>query len=268
MTRHGVLPDLELLSTIVRDVSRELLTPRSDPAAVSRKADGSLVTAIDVAMQQALRQRLQQQWPEYALLGEEMSLPEQQSLIDDSKAGLWCLDPLDGTSNFASGLPFFSVSLALLADGGIRLGVVYDPQRDELFAASEGQGATVNGRPLCCRKATTPLRDCIAVVDFKRLPTALAVRLVSAPPYRSQRSFGSVALDWCWLAASRYQVYLHGRQRLWDYAAGSLILAEAGGSCATLDGQRVYHQPGLEPRSAVAAVDDDLFAVWLDWLRQ
>jgi myo-inositol-1(or 4)-monophosphatase len=262
------LPDLNLLGAIVRDTSRELLAPASDPADVSRKADGSLVTAVDVAMQQAIRQRLQRHWPDYALLGEEMSRPEQQNLIDNGTTGLWCLDPLDGTSNFVSGLPYFSVSLALLLDGKIRLGIVYDPQRDELFAAIRGQGATVNGRPLRCRRAPLPLRDCIAVVDFKRLPTALAVRLVSAPPYRSQRSFGSVALDWCWLAASRYQIYLHGRQRLWDYAAGSLILAEAGGWSATLDGQQVYDQAGLEPRSAVAAVDEDLFAAWLDWLRQ
>jgi myo-inositol-1(or 4)-monophosphatase len=160
------------------------------------------------------------------------------------------------------------VSLAFLAEGEVRLGIVYDPQRDELFAAAKGQGAAVNGRPLCSRKAVTPLSDCIAVVDFKRLPTALAVRLVSAPPYRSQRSFGSVALDWCWLAANRYQLYLHGGQRLWDYAAGSLILAEAGGWSATLDGQQDYGRPSLEPRSAVAAVDEDLLAAWLDWLRQ
>lgn len=264
----GSVPDPATVGALIRDVSRELITPLTAAAAVSRKGDGSVVTATDVAMQQAIRQRLQQQWPQYAFLGEEMSQAEQQGLLAADTAGLWCLDPLDGTSNFATGLPFYAVSLALLVNGEIRLGVVYDPQRDECFTATSGQGATLNDRPLACQTAKQPLRDSIAAVDFKRLPRSLAVRLVTAPPYRSQRSFGSVALDWCWLAAGRYQVYLHGRQRLWDYAAGSLILAEAGGCSATLDGQPVYLPDSLEPRSAVAAVDEAGLTAWLGWLRQ
>ena len=105
----------------------------------------------------------------------------------------------------------------------------------------------------------------MALIDLKRLDAELASRLAAAPPYRSQRSFGSVALDWCWLAAGRCHVYLHGRQKLWDYAAGCLILTEAGGSAITLEGEPVF-RPTLEPRSAAAALDPDIFLQWKDWL--
>jgi myo-inositol-1(or 4)-monophosphatase len=109
------------------------------------------------------------------------------------------------------------------------------------------------------------LRRSIAVVDFKRLPAALAAALVASPPYSSQRYFGSGALEWAWLAAGRFQVYLHGRQKLWDYAAGALILAEAGGLAESLDGGPIYTE-ALQPRSAVAACDAALFEAWKAWL--
>lgn len=255
------LPDLEMLAEFLREVGLETLMRASEEVSDTRKADGSVVTAADLATQHAIQAGLQAHWPEYRFLGEEMSREDQRRLYQHSSGGLWCLDPLDGTSNFATGLPFFSISLALLIDRDIRLGVVYDPQRDEFFAAIKGRGATLNGRTLRCRRETMPLENCIAVVDFKRLPQEMAVRLASEPPYRSQRSFGSVALDWCWLAANRYQVYVHGKQNLWDYAAGSLILAEAGGYSESLEGGDVY-QHGLAPRSVMAACNEVLLGEW------
>ena len=105
----------------------------------------------------------------------------------------------------------------------------------------------------------------MALIDLKRFFLELAGCLVVSLPYKSQRSFGAVALDWCWLAAGRCHVYLHGKQKLWDYAAGCLILAEAGGSAVTLEGEPVF-KPTLEPRSAAAALDPELFAQWKAWL--
>ena len=92
-----------------------------------------------------------------------------------------------------------------------------------MFCRSQGQGAWLNGEPLA-QRPPVPLAEGVALIDLKRLPRGLASRLASDPPYQSQRSFGAVALDWCWLAAGRCQVYLHGQQKLWDYAAGCLIL--------------------------------------------
>ncbi|MDH5182088.1 MAG: inositol monophosphatase family protein, partial [Gammaproteobacteria bacterium] len=175
-----------------------------------------------------------------------------------------CLDPLDGTSNFAAGIPYFAASLALIREGRVVLGLVYDPVRDECFSAIRGEGVWLNDAPLL-PAGNLPIQPGIGIVDFKRLPAELAARLAVSPPFKSQRSFGSVALDWCWLAAGRGHVYLHGRQNLWDYAAGNLIFEQAGGYACTLEGEPVFDL-SLRPRSAVAALDQTFFTNWCDWL--
>jgi myo-inositol-1(or 4)-monophosphatase len=255
---------LDALTRIVKIAAREELLPRFAESERRFKRDGSIVTDADIAMQRRLVGELEALAPDYRLLGEEMSEQDQGELILAGDRGLWCLDPLDGTSNFASGIPFFSVSLGLLIDRQPTLGVVYDPIRDECFTAAKGKGAKLNDQPLRCRPVGLPLRRSMAVVDFKRIPE-LAAALAASPPYSSQRNFGSVALEWCWLAANRFQVYLHGRQKLWDYAAGALILTEAGGCAETLEGEPIF-APALQSRSAVAAADANLFAEWQAWL--
>jgi len=105
------------------------------------------------------------------------------------------------------------------------------------------------------------------VIDLKRLEPALRHRLVETPPYHSQRNFGSCALEWAWLAAGRGHLYLHGGQKLWDFAAGTRLFAEAGGMSYTLQGAAVF-VARLEARSAVASPDPVLARTWLEWLRQ
>jgi myo-inositol-1(or 4)-monophosphatase len=232
------------------------------------KHDGSMVTEADHAMQDRMQKELATHWPEYDFLGEEMPAHEHEKIAAAPARGLWCLDPLDGTSNYAAGVPYFSVSLALLIGGRSELGLVYDPVRDECFMAGRGQGAWLNGIALGARAPLDfPLARCIAAVDFKRLDAAMATKLASAPPYGSQRNFGASSLDWCWLADGRFHLYLHGGQKLWDYAAGSLILAETGGRAQTLEGEEVF-QLALTSRSVVAARDANLFAVWSAWVSQ
>lgn len=261
-----MIPELRDLASLVRLTAREELLPRFASVKREFKGDGSIVTVADEAMQLRLSAGLGQRWPDYRLLGEEMSPEEQAALVAEPGPGLWVLDPLDGTSNFAAGIPFFSVSLALLAGGESVLGVVYDPVRDECFTARKGGGVWLNHEPLRRVPFSLPLKRAIAAVDFKRLPVELAARLAAEPPYASQRSFGSVALDWCWVAAGRFHVYLHGGQKLWDYAAGHLILAEAGGYSCTLGGEPVP-LASSEPRAAVAALDQALFEEWWAWVR-
>ncbi len=255
---------LENLKAIIIPAAREELLPHFSLAPASRKADGSVVTEVDLAMQRRLAQQLLSLRPEAAFLGEEMSADEQTAVLESGQA-LWCLDPLDGTGNFVNGIPYFAVSLALLEKGGVVLGMVYDPIRDECFMAARGQGASLNGEPLRLTTSGRTLKQTAAIVDFKRLSTPLAVRLVSESPFASQRNFGASALDWCWLAAGRGQLYLHGRQNIWDYAAGNLIFAEAGGRAVTLQGEPVFINR-LVGRSVVAAVDETLFAEWTRWL--
>ncbi|MEW5825187.1 MAG: inositol monophosphatase [Pseudomonadota bacterium] len=263
-------PNITLVETLVREAAREELLPRFRKVARHQKPDGSWLTEADLAMQARLHAELAARWPAFGFLGEEMSAQEQARILmthagEGAEVGYWVLDPLDGTSNYSAGLPVFSVSLALMCGGRVVLGVVYDPMLDESFAAVEGAGATLNGEPLQARTTGIDLTRALACVDFKRLPPALAARIVSNAPYGSQRSIGSVALDWCWVAAGRFHVYLHGRQSLWDYAAGALILAEAGGFSDTLDGEPA--SLSLKPRSALCATDAVLFAQWRDWLR-
>lgn len=259
-------PDLAALRALVREAAHAELFPRFADVIRHVKTDGSVVTEADHAMQSRMQQELARHWPQYGFLGEEMAGHEQERLTRAAGNGLWCLDPLDGTSNFAAGIPFFAVSLALLIDGQPVLGLVYDPVRDECFMARRGEGAWLNDIRLGAPgMAPAELRRAIACVDFKRLDRRLAATLGAEPPYGSQRNFGSSSLEWCWLADGRFHLYLHGGQKLWDYAAGNLILAETGGHATTLEGKEVF-QLGLTPRSVVAARDRTLFDAWREWI--
>ena len=248
---------------IIALAKQEVLS-RFEKVTSTTKADGSVLTEADTEMQKATAAFLKKNWPQFDFLGEESS-PEEQAIALKSTQGCWILDPVDGTSNFASGIPIFSVSLALVVNGQVVAGMVYDPDRDEMFAARKNMGAELNHRPLIATTPKTALKKCIGIVDFKRLSSELALKLVQNPPYASQRSIGSVALDWCWIAAGRGQVYCHGAQNIWDYAAGWLIVEEAGGKSATLDGESVLVDRVVK-RSAVAATTPELFKEWQNYL--
>ncbi|NEX18279.1 MAG: inositol monophosphatase [Halochromatium sp.] len=257
-------PDLDTLSQRMREVARDELMPRFGQLPANEKADGSLVTAADLAVQQRLVSILATDWPDIPLLGEEMSAAEQQRLLKDQEAALWCLDPIDGTSNFACGFPGFCISLALLRAGQVELGVVLDPVRDECFSALRGQGATLNGAPIKPYSPGSQLSDCLAMIDFKRLPKARVAGLFGADSFRSQRNLGAVALEWCWLGAGRFQLYLHGGQGLWDHAAGRLIATEAGAAT------QLYAPGSTQPeatltlakRIALGAANQHLLQQW------
>lgn len=249
----------------VRHVAAAEVMPRYLRVAHQRKSDGSLFTAADLAAQAALVSRLQALCP-VPVVAEEMSREEQAEHWIEGEQGLWCIDPIDGTSNFVNGVPYFAVSVALMRRGRPVLGVVFDPVADELFFAALGGGAFLNGEPLPIKGFVPRLRNAMAGVDLKRVPQSLAAELVRQPPYGSLRSFGAGTLEWCYVAAGRMDVYLHGGQKLWDYAAGSLILAEAGGSMAGLREDDFWAAP-LWQRGVVAALDRGLFEQWLAWVR-
>lgn len=256
--------DRQQIQQLVRDVASTTLLPYTNNVSRDYKKDGSIVTAADSAVQSSLTKQLAELHPDIALLGEEMSTEQQQQLFDSGKP-IWCLDPVDGTSNFASGLPFYSISLALIEHGEVTFAMVLDPSRNESFTAIRGQGAWLNDEPLRLTSPNLSLDNTIAFVDFKRLPPALASKIVADRPFASQRNLGSIALELCWLAAGRGHIYLHGSQQIWDYAAGDLILEEAGGFAATLYGAPSFRYT-LQPRSSCAAIDEHLFQVWQSYL--
>jgi myo-inositol-1(or 4)-monophosphatase len=256
--------DINKVKNIVIKAAKEELLPRFTKVKRGIKADGTFLTEADLAVQNRIARELNTYWPDILFLGEEMEAEQQHALLQNDKS-VWVLDPLDGTSNYASGIPFYAVSLALIEQGQLSLGIVYDPERDECFYARKGEAAWMNEEKMETIDTGLSLKQSTGLIDFKRLAPDLATRLATEIPYASQRSFGSVALDWCWIAMGRSHVYLHGKQNLWDYAAGHLILAEAGGESCTLDGEAVFNN-SLTPRSAVAALDNKLFRAWVEWL--
>jgi myo-inositol-1(or 4)-monophosphatase len=261
------LPVSDDIAPLVRDAARRILLPGFGRSTHKRKADGSLVTSADLTMESALGETLNAQWPEIAFVSEEMEEAPRAAALCETGTPYWCLDPLDGTTNYVSGFPLFAVSLALVLECRVRLGIVYDPVRDELFRADRGRGAWVNRRPMSSPKPRADARTRIAIVDLKRLPRALRRRLVEETPYASQRNLGVCALEWAWIAAGRADVYLHGAQKIWDHAAGTLLLEEAGGRAATLDGEPVFDGSGA-PRSVCAALRPEIFDAWQAWLER
>jgi len=256
--------NLQLIKEIVIAASKAELHPRFNAVERAYKPDGSVVTEADLVMQETLITHLYSAYPDIELLGEEMTADQQHDLLSSGKS-LWCLDPVDGTSNFAAGFPYFTVSLALIEKGEVSLALVYDPIRDECFSAQRGQGAYLNEQRLSTKETGLALTKAIALIDFKRLTPELAVQLVTKIPYASQRSLGSIALELCWIAAGRGHIYLHAKQHLWDYAAAHLILKEAGGYACTLEGKALSVEK-LTPCSTVAALDSSLFKQWCDYL--
>ncbi len=264
------IPDLQAVTSVLHEaVAKEGLDRYREVIGRDKKKtkfDGSFVTELDQRLQESILSACMDRWPQYDVLGEEMDHSNQVRVCSSDSPGFWVLDPLDGTTNFIAGFPFFGVSLALIIRGEPKLAIVYDPVRGEYFSAKHGEGAKLNGQPLC----PSPEREidqCIANIDYKRLVKELAERLVSSPPYRSQRNLGACVLEWCWLAAGRIHLYLHGGQKLWDYAAGSLILKEAGGDAITLAGNSLEYSK-LKKQSVVAANNQELLHNWYRWIAQ
>lgn len=266
MPQHNYsFDDLLAIQEITREAAGHSLAVYYACSTADYKADGSIVTEADLAMQQALTTALAERFPEVQMLGEEDSESEQIRVIQGN-ADYWCLDPVDGTTNFHATVPLFSVSLGLISKGEIVLGLVYDPNRDECFGAIRGQGFWINGARNNRPSQPDRLGNCIAFIDFKRLNDTLSTSLVRDTPYKSQRNIGTCALEWAWLAAGRVNLLLHGRERIWDYAAGVLLTEEAGGKCETFDAEPVFKQT-LTPRSVIAASNPELFEQWSSRIR-
>jgi len=255
---------LKKIADIVTNIAKTEVMPRYLKVEHTRKNDGSLFTEADLACQNALIAALTE-LADYPVVGEEMSDEEHLCAWQAGQNGLWCIDPIDGTSNFVNGIPYFAVSVALMRNGRSIMGVIYDPVADELFCAEQGHGATLNGVPLPLIHHQRTMQQALAGIEFKRIPPSVAAHIAFKPPYSSHRNFGASTLDWCYLAAGRLDIYLHGGQKLWDYAAGSLILHEAGGLCRSLK-QADFEMDSPWQRSVIAALDPVLFAEWCEWV--
>jgi myo-inositol-1(or 4)-monophosphatase len=195
-----------------------------------------LVTEVDLLSEGFIKERISTYYPKHQILAEESGLKETAS------AYRWLIDPLDGTSNYAHGYPFFCVSVALEHQGEVVLGVAYDPIREELFTAERGNGATLNGRTVAISR-TEKLADSLLATGF---PYDVRMRPEESLDYfgrfvhtaQAIRRDGSAVLDLCYLACGRFDGFWELGLKPWDVATGRLMIEEAGGRVTKFDGSR------------------------------
>ncbi|MDQ3809829.1 MAG: inositol monophosphatase [Chloroflexota bacterium] len=214
----------------------QLLRERIDSIGeIRHKSAVDIVTDVDVQSEQLVCSRLRQAFPDHAIIGEEGG-----ARLGGESSTRWYVDPLDGTTNYAHGFPFFCVSLGLEVEGQLALGVVYAPCLDELFVAEAGGGASLNGRAVRV-SAVTDLRQALLATGFPydRAQFARALRSFEVLSLRSQavRRAGSAALDLCYVACGRLDGYWEHQVMPWDLAAGALITREAGGQVSGTEGE-------------------------------
>jgi myo-inositol-1(or 4)-monophosphatase len=204
---------------------------------IQRKAVNDLVTEADHAAQAAIQKRLQRQFPNDAFLGEE-SPPATPSTRGQARR--WIVDPLDGTTNYVHGLPFYCVSIGLEANSELVVGIVYDPIRKECFTAAKGRGAKRNGVPIHVSD-TSVLRDGLVGVGLPTDMTANsvpgAIMLRQSTETRAMRRLGSAALALAYVAAGRLDAFWGHTLNPWDSAGGAVLVREAGGRATNHNGR-------------------------------
>ena len=219
---------------IARDAGRILGGRFGQPHDVRFKGTIDLVTEADQASEDLIADRLRSLCPEHDLLCEEGSVG-----ATSGSAYRWVVDPLDGTTNFAHGLPTFAVSIALEDAGVPVVGVVYDPMRDELFVAHKGAGATLNGAPIQVSAVDRLLASILVTgfsYDFERRARQADVWRDFLTRVQAIRQTGSAALNLCYIAAGRLDGYWEQGISAWDVAAGAVIVTEAGGMVTNMRG--------------------------------
>ena len=213
----------------------DVLTQWVEKFTVSEKSPANLVTEADFASQEVISKLIQERFPDHHLLGEEgLSYSESNSPYR------WVIDPLDGTSNYVHRFPYYAVSIAIECQRELLVGVIFDPNRDELFSAVCGKGATLNGNPITTTKIGQ-LRQAMGVASLPvgAEPDDPAVdRFLRALRHlQTVHRTGSAALNLAYVACGRIEAFWSSSLRPWDMAAGTLIVREAGGRVSKMSGE-------------------------------
>jgi myo-inositol-1(or 4)-monophosphatase len=236
---------------------------RSGSTVISRKSWSELITDADSASEELLVARISKKLPTHAIVAEE-------GTRKDAPGGyIWYIDPLDGTNNFAHGLPFFCVSIGVFSVElrQVVAGVVYNPFMDEMFTAARGKGAYLNGKPIQVSKLEA-LGDSLVATGFpydKAVSEKNNLREFNRIITRIQgiRRMGSAAIDLSYVACGRLDGYWEGKLKPWDMAAGSLIVEEAGGLATRYDGG-VFHPEFPEIVASNGKIHSQLLALLSD----
>lgn len=214
---------------VARDAGN-LLVQRLGAAQITNKGDIDLVTEADIAAEELIIDRIRSHYPLHGILAEESGEAVQQGT--SRSEWKWIIDPLDGTTNYAHGYPCFCVSIAVEHAGSLEIGVVYDPMRDEMFAAERGQGATLNERRIRVSNVEG-LNNAMMCTGF---PYDVRTRPDFARDFtnftlhaQAVRRDGSAALDLAYIACGRFDGFWEDGLNPWDVAAGAILISEAGG---------------------------------------
>jgi myo-inositol-1(or 4)-monophosphatase len=239
---------LDLASRAAREAGRVALAHVGDPLYYKLKGRRDLLVGASVVVQDRIRDILLGEFPEDGVLAEEGPEDEQLPVGADH---LWIVDPIDGSTNFFRGLPVFAVSIAFRDASGLRLGVVYDPCRDELFSARSGDGAHLNGKRITVHIAgegedayDSSLIGTDLPGDTNGRVNALRAALHVGNRMLGLVMLGSPALGLCYVAAGRLHAYFHLKLQLWDVAAAAVILQEAGATFTSGAGNSWLYSDG------------------------
>jgi myo-inositol-1(or 4)-monophosphatase len=202
----------------------------------NKEGKNNLVTEADHASEKAIIGVIQKYYPHHFILTEESGELAQHSEYK------WIVDPIDGTINFAHGIPINCVSIGIEQHGEIIMGMVYNPHMNELFFAEKGKGATLNGKSIHVSKETNAMKSCLVTgfpyiyLNMENGPLQVFERFVrEGVPVRR---LGAAAIDLCWVAAGRFDGFYEHKLEAWDSAAGYLIVEEAGGKVTDLVGNK------------------------------
>ncbi|MDA1185602.1 MAG: inositol monophosphatase family protein [Acidobacteria bacterium] len=234
------MPDSAFLSTAIEIVTRAgeiQLERRESGFNISKKAENDLVTEVDLECERMCRAVLAERFPDHDILAEELGGGTTGALASRWR---WVFDPIDGTTNYAHGLPVFCSSLGLEIDGRTAVGAIYDPSRRELFTAERGKGAYLNGEALAVSDVGG-LRDSLLVTGFpydihRHADDLVALFGAFLGKAQAVRRLGSAALDLCYVASGRFDGFWEQHLKPWDVCAGALIVEEAGGRITGTDG--------------------------------
>lgn len=253
--------DMELLEKIVRQTD-DIFFNEELRNMVFEKGVADFVTRCDIDISEFLKKTLHEHFPEIGFVSEEG-----ETALGDNR-DCWILDPVDGTTNFMYQVPFCAVSLGLCSAGEIVAGIIYMPYSNELFSAQKGKGAFLNGERIECGKKTA-LRDSLTIFEYNPYhKDECAIALEQAKRLYSStldlRTFGSSAAELAYIACGRADAFFARYLKPWDYAAGCVILSEAGGVVSDLGGNALDFK---KPQSHIVAANPKIHAELLELLR-
>ncbi len=214
-----------------------------DKVIVEEKGPNDFVTQVDRACEEEIKYHIHKAYPDHAILGEESGLTKK-----DGAKVTWIIDPLDGTNNFMHGFPQFCISIGVLENGRIEHGIIYDPLKNELFTASHGRGAQLNDRRIRVSKVASMekalLGTGIPTREQQDIDQYIRVAQEIFPNCSGVRRAGAAALDLAYVACARLDGFWEYGLKIWDVAAGSLIVQEAGGHVSGLESKDSYLKTG------------------------